>query len=206
MPNLSQPLTNSELERLEDFLYSVNPDEAMSLEEMDGFFCALICSPDLVPPSEYLPHLWGGEHVQHSFPSVEEAQEILTLITRHWNTIAATLVQDEPYSALMGEYEDGNVTGQEWAIGFLQGMYLREKPWERLLKDEQFGAILFPVMVLAEDAEHRLTSAPVTVEDRETALDALANTVLLIYRYFRNAAKPQRRVAKKRSAVKKRTR
>jgi uncharacterized protein len=208
MPNLSQPLTDPELERLEDFLYSVNADEAMSLEEMDGFFCALICSPDLVPPSEYLPHLWGGEHVQHSFQSIEEAQEILTLISRHWNTIAAILLRDEPYPALMGEYEDGNVTGQEWALGFLQGMYLREKPWEQLLKDEQFGAMLFlfPVMVLAEDEEHRLTSAPVTAEDRDTALDALANTVLLIYRYFRSTVKPQRRVAKKRSASKKRTR
>jgi uncharacterized protein len=116
MPNLSQPLTDPELERLEDFLYSVNPGEAMSLEEMDGFFCALICSPDLVPPSEYLPHLWGGEHVLHSFESAEEAQEILTLISRHWNTIAAFLLRDEPYPALMGEYEDGNVTGQEWAL------------------------------------------------------------------------------------------
>ncbi len=206
MANLSQPLTDPELERLEDFLYSVNPDEAMSLEEMDGFFCALICSPDLVPPSEYMLHLWGGEHVQHSFNSEEEAQEILTLITRHWNAIAAILLRDEPYPALRGEYEDGNVTGQEWARGFLQGMYLQEKPWERLLKDEQFGAMLFPVMVLAEDEEHRLTSAPVTAEDRDTALDALANTILLIYRYFRSTAKPQRKVAKKRSAVKKRTR
>jgi hypothetical protein len=91
-------------------------------------------------------------------------------------------------------------------LGFLQGMYLREEPWERLLKDEQFGALLFPVMVLAEDEEHRLTAAPVTAEDRDTALDALANTILLIYRYFRSPAKPQRTVAKKRSAVKKRTR
>jgi hypothetical protein len=41
---------DSELEGLEDFLYRVNPDEALSLEEMDGFFCALICSPELVPP------------------------------------------------------------------------------------------------------------------------------------------------------------
>jgi hypothetical protein len=82
-------------------------------------------------------------------------------------------------------------------------MYLREEPWARLLKDEQFAAMLLPVMVLAEDQEHRLTSAPVIAEDRNTALDALANTVLLSYRYFRSAAKPQQ-VAKKRSAVKKR--
>ena len=80
MPNLSQPLTDSELERLEDFLHDMNPEEAMSLEEMDGFLCSLICSPELVPVSEYLPHLWGGEHNEFSFKSRGEAQEFLNLV------------------------------------------------------------------------------------------------------------------------------
>ena len=30
-------------------------------EEVDGFFAALICSPELAKPSEYLPEIWGGE-------------------------------------------------------------------------------------------------------------------------------------------------
>ena len=70
----------------------------MSLEELDGFFCALICGPELVPPSEYMPHIFGGELVQgHGVSTVEEAQELLNLLARHWNMIAATLLRDEPY-------------------------------------------------------------------------------------------------------------
>jgi uncharacterized protein len=203
MPVLTQPLTVAELERLENFLYRVNPDEAMTLEEMDGFFCALICSPENVPPSEYLPHVWGGEQVQEgAFKSVEEAQGILTLFSRHWNTIAATLLRDEPYPVLMGEDEDGKMTGQEWALGFQQGMFLRQKAWERLANDGKLGAALLPVIVLAEDDEHQLTADPVTQEERDAMLDVLADTVLIIYRYFRSKAKPQRR-AKKRSRAKK---
>ena len=30
-------------------------------EEIDGFLAALICSPDIAKPSEYLPEIWGGE-------------------------------------------------------------------------------------------------------------------------------------------------
>jgi uncharacterized protein len=30
-------------------------------EEVDGFFAALICSPEIAKPSEYLPEIWGGE-------------------------------------------------------------------------------------------------------------------------------------------------
>jgi uncharacterized protein len=35
----------------------------MNLEMLDEFFAALICGPDDVPPSEYLPEIWGGDMV-----------------------------------------------------------------------------------------------------------------------------------------------
>jgi uncharacterized protein len=63
MNALTEPLTDDEFERLGDFLYGLH-GTAMTLEELDGFFCALICGPDLVPPSEYLPHIFGGDLFQ----------------------------------------------------------------------------------------------------------------------------------------------
>jgi uncharacterized protein len=202
MPVLTQPLTDAELDRLDDFLCRVNLGSGMNLEELDGFFCALICCPDVVPPSEYLPYVWGDEHVENgAFKSVEEAREILTLFSRHWNTIAATLLRDEPYPVLMSEDADGSMTGQEWALGFQQGMFLRQKAWERLVRDKKLGAALLPVIVLAGDDDHRLTADPVTQEERDAMLDVLAVSVLIIYRYFRSEAKPQR-TAKKRSRAK----
>ena len=35
--------------------------QAMNLEEVDGLFAALIAGPQVVPPSEYLPEVFGGE-------------------------------------------------------------------------------------------------------------------------------------------------
>jgi uncharacterized protein len=204
MPALTQPLSDAELERLDDILYDLNSGMAMSLEEMDGFFCALICSPEVVPPSEYLPHIWGGEENQESgFKSVDEAKEALTLISRHWNTIAATLLRDEPYPVLLGEAEDGTLTGQEWAIGFMQGMALREEPWERLAADTKWNDALIPTVVLAEDKENPISDAPVTPEEREAMLDALADSLLVIYRYFRTEKKSPRKAVKKSSRPKK---
>ena len=62
MARADQPLSDAEypiavmLERSRD-------KGAMNLEMLDGFFAALICSPDLVPPSEYLREIWGGGHI-----------------------------------------------------------------------------------------------------------------------------------------------
>jgi uncharacterized protein len=30
-------------------------------EQIEGFFAALICSPEIAKPSEYLPQIWGEE-------------------------------------------------------------------------------------------------------------------------------------------------
>lgn len=45
-----QPLTEAELERLDTFLAACKGGKAMNIEQLDGFFAALIVGPDLLPP------------------------------------------------------------------------------------------------------------------------------------------------------------
>ncbi len=78
-----QSLNDAELDRLGDFLEGVGAP-AMNLEMLDGFFAALICGPETVLPSEYLPQVLGEGHC---FDSNDQAAEILGLVMRHWNTI-----------------------------------------------------------------------------------------------------------------------
>ncbi len=55
-----RPLTDADYDRLADALNRFHGDRAMNLEQLDGFFAALICGPDPVHPSEYLPEIWGA--------------------------------------------------------------------------------------------------------------------------------------------------
>ena len=55
-----RPLTDADYDRLADALNRFHGERAMNLEQLDGFFAALICGPNLVRPSEYLPEIWGG--------------------------------------------------------------------------------------------------------------------------------------------------
>jgi hypothetical protein len=43
-----EPLTDTELDRLGDFLKSCKSGKAMNVEELDGFFAALIAGPETV--------------------------------------------------------------------------------------------------------------------------------------------------------------
>jgi uncharacterized protein len=86
----NEPLTDAELDRLGDFLKSCKGGRAMNVEALDGFFAALIAGPETVMPSEYYPEVFGGEMSEAcEFGSLDEANEILGLMMRHWNTIAA---------------------------------------------------------------------------------------------------------------------
>src|SRR2546430_11392702 len=52
--------------------------------------------------------------------SLDEANDILALLMRHWNDIAHTLGKDEVYVPLLLEDENGVTRGNDWARGFLQ--------------------------------------------------------------------------------------
>jgi len=56
----SQPLTDAEFEQLSEILGRLGNKRAMNLEQLDGFLSASICGPELVPPSKYLPMIWGN--------------------------------------------------------------------------------------------------------------------------------------------------
>ena len=54
---------NKETKRLDrlDALFHALPFETMpmALSEFDGYVTGLLACPDMIPPSEWLPHIWG---------------------------------------------------------------------------------------------------------------------------------------------------
>jgi hypothetical protein len=66
---------------------------------------------------------FGGEMSDVcEFRNIDEANEILGLMMRHWNTIAATLHKGEVHVPLLLEDENGMAHGNDWAHGFMRGM------------------------------------------------------------------------------------
>jgi uncharacterized protein len=148
------PPTDAELDHLGDFLKGCKGGKAMNVEALDGFFAALIAGPETVMPSEYYPEVFGGEMSDAcEFGSLDEANEILGLMMRHWNTIAGTLFKGEVYVPLLLEDETGTVQGNDWAGGFMRGMGMRHDGWAELVNDEEHGGCLIPMMMLCHEPD-----------------------------------------------------
>jgi uncharacterized protein len=157
----NEPLTDAEIDRLGDFLKSCKGAESMNLEELDGFFAALIAGPETVMPSEYYAEVFGGEMSDAcEFGSLDEANEILGLMMRHWNDIAGTLFNGEVYVPLLLEDEDGMAHGNDWARGFMRGMGMRHDGWAELVNDDEHGGCLIPMMMLCHEHDEDRRCAP----------------------------------------------
>ena len=182
-----EPLTHAEIDRLGDFLEGCKGGKAMNLEQLDGFFAALIAGPEVVMPSEYYPEVFGGEMSDAcEFRSIDQANEVLGLMMRHWNEIAGTLFKGEVYVPLLLD-ADGMAHGNDWAHGFMRGMGVRHDRWAELVNDEEHGGCLIPMMMLCHehDEDPEMRPKPITPEKREEVIVHMAAGLLQAYQYFR---------------------
>lgn len=182
-----QPLTDPELDRLNDFLRQCKGGKAMNLEELDGFFAALIAGPDMVMPSEYYPHIFGGTLEETcAFDSLDQVNAILGLLSRHWNTIAGTLYADDAYLPLVLEDDKGVARANDWAHGFMRGVELRREEWADLINSDDHGGSILPMMMLEHehDPDPDMRPNPIGPEQREEIILHMATGLLQICRHY----------------------
>ncbi len=196
MPDLTAPLSEDELDWLGGFLVSrAVPETAMCIEEVDGFFCALVAGPENVMPSEYLPVLWGTEEGNGPhYDSLEQAQYVFGLLMRHWNAIATDLGEGmcRPPVLLPGLPEE---RAQLWARGFLAGLDLRRDGWTALIGDEDGADLVVAIISLAAGDDTETIAVP-KPKQRRKLVDTLPEIVLAIYRYWRMQASERPRPAR----------
>lgn len=171
------PLTDAELERLAEFLGRCKGGRAINIEELDGFFAALIVGPGLVMPSEYYPHIFGGSLDETcEFETIDQANGVLSLLMRHWNTIASTLNGGDVYLPVLLEDNTGVACANDWAYGFMRGVELRHDNWAGLINDEEHGGSILPMMMLyhEHDPDPVMRPKPISPGQREEIIRDMA--------------------------------
>ncbi len=185
------------LETLGELLDQLSEDGAMDLEELDGFFTALHCCPQLVPPAEYLSEVLGNgafAETDEFFSTPEAAKLLFGLLIEHWNAVGDAFRTQDFFIPLLLEDDDGKALGNNWAIGFMRGVDMREESWNEILGDDSKCAWFYPILTLADEnlvddepAPEALPApdkVPVTDEEREQLLLEISADVTEMYRYF----------------------
>ena len=108
----------------------------------DGLMTAIIVGPEPVPQTEWLPMLLSSADAALD----GEDTRLLTgmLLAQYGAIIKSLRSRSKPYEPLFWKDGEGRLITSDWARGFLDGMRLREEPWEELRKDkaQTFFALL----------------------------------------------------------------
>lgn len=199
----SAPLTETEIGRLQAFLDGLANPEALSVEGMDGLFCALIAGPEAVKPSAYLAVLWGGELPDDAFASEDQAGDILTFTMQHWNSIVAELEDSALHVPLVFEPGVNDVVGREWARGFMRGVRLAPAGWTQLFTDDNEGQAL-TIPLVAGEMDPAWPSAPLTPDKNDELLALMGAGLSRAYRRFAAARRMGAQVGVEISTVRRR--
>ncbi len=179
------PDSVSLFEELDEYLLQYGSDHSiLNVSELDGFFVALLCAPEMIKPSEWIPAIWGGKNQTPEWPDIDHANKFISAAMVFYNQVAQTL-DDDSFQALFFEKEvDGKSYDvvDEWCDGFLRGMDL----WPILSAANALvveGALeVIRLFVTEEGAEKIELMEPEEVELMQYEIERSA---LELYHHFR---------------------
>ncbi len=202
-------LDDDQIQRLAQLLEQrAVPFKGFNLEALDGFLSALVVAPELVPPGEWQPPVWGTP------PRWENSEEVIavqTLLMGHWNMAAARvrhgnenlpdhlaplLWLPEHIDVEQPENDDQLDVGRDWAFGFFRGVALREAAWDTWLDenewiDEIFGLFdqLASGEILGEDPTAPAT--PISYRERLEIIASLPGMLADLHHHRIDALGPR---------------
>ena len=192
----SPKLSNQQLDALEHYLDSHAAQNAMHMEGLDGFLCALITSPSPVNAEEYLPVIFGGKMPE--FKSQEESDQIMGALAQHWEHIDSVLKRNDEYYPFLYADPDGKCSANEWAYGFILGMDMRRDSWKEMVEDgkQNQEGLLTPVLTLYSEYIPEISGCqPIPAEEREELVTKMISNLPRIYEHFEEEREKNRQTS-----------
>lgn len=202
--SLQAQLADDQLDRLETLLDDPSLQDAMRLDEIQGYLCAALSGPQAIAEDDWLADVLGGEDALDNTAGREAAQ----LLRAFAGALEAEMAAGEPPVLLLYAKEDdenGPSDYLPWCQAYLAGVDAAEDDWFEFLgekegeedDEEQSEEIsylderLFPLMVLtgeAEDAAREHGEDWPEGDEREQIVseceDDLPQAVTDIYRFW----------------------
>jgi uncharacterized protein len=188
------PLTSEELKELNSFLLGI--EGAMDLETVDGFLAAIVCSPTVILPSEWLRWVWDmkkGEAMP-DFNDYAEALRITKLLVRHMNDISQTLLEvPEKYKPqlLYSQYRGEMVPFiDDWCAGFMKGVELDAEGWRAVTANKPDWLSTIKLYGTA-DGRVEFEKKNLSLDEHKVLVAGLADTVRNIHAVWRGRRREQ---------------
>jgi uncharacterized protein len=179
-PGRSTALTQEEIGWLGAVFASERmPDHAMGVEEIDGYFCALVMDVDRDWARGTARTILGTAQEASVFESDEQAERAARLVARMWNTVIDRLDAGYAHQPILWGSEASKA--QRWAKGFIAGMQAARSKWWNAIPSEDTRMFLVPILGLALDEGEEKEGLLATPETREEWIASLPISTVGLY-------------------------
>ena len=161
--SLPAQLDDDQLDRLENLLDDPALQDAMRLDEIQGYLCAALSGPRPIPEENWLIDVLGSEETLESAAGREAADLLYSFAEALQRGLAAG---EAPVFLLYpkGDDDNGPSDYEPWCRAFLAGVDAAEDDWFEFLGEDEdneedseeisyLDERLFPLMVLTGEAE-----------------------------------------------------
>lgn len=192
LPKINTPLNEDEINWLDDFLMtrfdqSTDPDSVdegvICVSQLDGLMTAAVSGPVTVPPSQWLPLIWGD--FEPVFENIEDYQYVMELFMRHMNNIAELLINQpddfEPMFLYSNNKDEEYIIVDEWCEGYMRIVNLTAEHWQ--LGDMHMQILLSPIRAFCTEDGLRII-AECNRDEIHNLQQAIAPNVREIHAYW----------------------
>ncbi len=149
-------------------------DRLINEAKTQGFVTAMAAAPNILPPQEWIPLLWGGEEVA-PFSDGEQLESYIELIIAMWNQCRPDLLEDQWVWPPQCKLDDADIVNQEardFCEGLLQGWQLTKDDWQSIMPEDSednalLGGVLLSISMLYDPETCLATLAEQGVEGLE---------------------------------------
>ena len=158
------------------------PVGTLRYHELQGFLFSIVCAPELIRPSEWMPLVFGDADA--GYASLDEAKLAIGELMSLYNVVNASVNAET--AALPSECAfrddvlanlDDDAPVAQWSRGFMNGHQWLEELWDAYVPealDDQFAATL---LTLSFFASRNLAEAFRKESAPDQSLEALATTL-----------------------------
>ena len=188
----SNPLNDEEIEQLDQFLLDRIDDDAdtegkdegvLDVSDLDGFFTALVSGPVMIPPSRWLPAVWGD--FEPEWETAKDFEAVVSLMIRHMNGIVAMLIeQPEDFEPM---FLENTLKGKaytivdDWCEGYVRGVQLAADVWST--GGLEMDILLLPILAFTSETDWRAHDLPSDAEI-DNFRNAITPNVRAIHAYW----------------------
>ena len=128
------------IEILDAYLSSDAADEnSMGISDLDGFLTGVICSPDPIDSSVWLPVCMGDVSRVPDF--------VLEAVHKLYREIQDALAAQNTIEPIFWQAKDGHVIAMDWCEGFLDAVKLRPDAWQAFIGTQNGAELMTPILV-----------------------------------------------------------